>query len=68
MSTLTQFTVTGKEKDDFYAFGINSDTTGQTINRTITKLITGVNRNDSILMNMLFQALMMLQLLLTQED
>ena len=48
MSTLTQFTVTGKEKDDFYGFGINSDTTGQTINRTITKLVTGVNRNDSI--------------------
>lgn len=29
MSTLTQFTVTGKEKDDFYAFGIHSDTTSQ---------------------------------------
>ena len=48
MSTLTQFTVTGKEKDDFYAFGIHSDTTSQTINRTITKDITGVNKNDSI--------------------
>jgi hypothetical protein len=48
MSTLTQFTVTGKEKDDFYAFGIHSDTTSQTIKKVITKDITGVNKNDSI--------------------
>ena len=36
MSTLTQFTVTGKEKDDFYGFNIAGQT-NQVINRTVTK-------------------------------
>ena len=47
MSTLTQFTVTGKEKDDFYGFHI-AGVTNQTIRRTVTKDIVGVNKNDSI--------------------
>ena len=47
MSTLTQFTVTGKEKDDFYGFHIGS-ISNQTIKRTVTKDVSGVNQNDSI--------------------
>ena len=47
MSSLTQFTVTGKEKDDFYGFHIAA-TTNQTIRKVITKLITGVNTNHSV--------------------
>ncbi len=47
MSTLTQFTVTGKEKDDFYGFnltGIGS----QVVNRTVTKNITGKFANQHL--------------------
>ena len=47
MSTLTQFTVTGKEKDDFYGFnltGIGS----QVVNRTVTKNITGKYANQHL--------------------
>ena len=47
MSTLTQFTVTGKEKDDFYGFHI-AGVSNQVIRRTVTKDIVGVNKNDSI--------------------
>ena len=47
MSTLTQFTVTGKEKDDFYGFHITGQT-NQTIRRTVTKSITGVERNQHL--------------------
>ena len=47
MSTLTQFTVTGKEKDDFYGFnltGIGS----QEIKKTVTKSITGKESNQHL--------------------
>jgi|SRR6056300_263331 hypothetical protein len=47
MSKLTQFTVTGKEKDDFYGFHITG-ITNQTVRKVITKLTTGAERNDSI--------------------
>ncbi len=47
MSTLTQFTVTGKEKDDFYGFNIAGQT-NQTIRRTVTKNITGKNTNQHL--------------------
>ena len=47
MSTLTQFRVTGKEKDEFYGFHITG-ITNQTINKTVTKDIIGENKNDSI--------------------
>jgi len=47
MSTLTQFTVTGKEKDEFYGFHI-AGVTNQTIRKVVTKDISGVNKNDSI--------------------
>ena len=47
MSKLTQFTVTGKEKDDFYGFHI-AGVSNQVIRRTVTKDIVGVNKNDSI--------------------
>tara|TARA_Y100001937_G_scaffold124669_1_gene189851 strand:+ start:372 stop:1901 length:1530 start_codon:yes stop_codon:yes gene_type:complete len=47
MSTLTQFTVTGKEKDDFYGFNIAGQT-NQVINRTVTKKITGKYANQHI--------------------
>jgi sugar lactone lactonase YvrE len=47
MSTLTQFTVTGKEKDDFYGFHITGQT-NQVINRTITKNITGTYTNQHL--------------------
>ena len=46
MSKLTQFTVTGKEKDDFYGF--HRIPPSQTIKRTVTKVLTGTSRNDSI--------------------
>ena len=38
MSKLTQFTVTGKEKDDFYGFHI-AGITNQQVRKVITKLI-----------------------------
>jgi len=47
MSTLTQFTVTGKEKDDFYGFHITG-MTNQEIKRTVTKSITGKERNQHL--------------------
>ncbi len=47
MSTLTQFTVTGKEKDDFYGFHITGQT-NQEIKRTVTKSITGKERNQHL--------------------
>ena len=47
MSTLTQFTVTGKEKDDFYGFNI-AGITNQEIKRTVTKSITGKERNQHL--------------------
>ena len=47
MSTLTQFTVTGKEKDDFYGFHITG-ITNQEIKRTVTKSITGKERNQHL--------------------
>ena len=47
MSTLTQFTVTGKEKDDFYGFNITGQT-NQVINRTVTKNISGENANQHL--------------------
>ena len=47
MSKLTQFTVTGKEKDDFYGFNITG-ITNQSVRKVITKLTTGAERNDSI--------------------
>ena len=47
MSTLTQFTVTGKEKDDFYGFNIAGQT-NQVINRTVTKKITGKYANQHL--------------------
>lgn len=47
MSTLTQFTVTGKEKDDFYGFGVNVGS-GQVIRKVVTKVISGTSKNDSI--------------------
>tara|TARA_B100000214_G_scaffold94226_1_gene65247 strand:+ start:1 stop:1482 length:1482 start_codon:yes stop_codon:yes gene_type:complete len=47
MSTLTQFTVTGKEKDEFYGFHITG-ITNQTIHKTVSKDIVGENKNDSI--------------------
>jgi len=47
MSTLTQFTVTGKEKDDFYGFHITGQT-NQTIRRTVTKSVTGTERNQHL--------------------
>ena len=46
MSKLTQFTVTGKEKDEFYGF--HRIPPSQTIRRTVTKVLTGTSRNDSI--------------------
>ena len=46
MSTLTQFTVTGKEKDDFYGFNITGQT-NQVINRVVTKNISGENDSDT---------------------
>ena len=47
MSTLTQFTVTGKEKDDFYGFNIAGQT-NQVINRVVTKKITGKYANQHL--------------------
>ena len=47
MSTLTQFTVTGKEKDEFYGFHITG-ITNQVIRRTVTKSITGKERNQHL--------------------
>ena len=47
MSTLTQFTVTGKEKDDFYGFNITGQT-NQVINRVVTKNISGENANQHL--------------------
>ncbi|OUV97449.1 MAG: hypothetical protein CBD14_08470 [Proteobacteria bacterium TMED154] len=47
MSKLTQFTVTGKEKDDFYGFHI-AGISNQQVRKVITKLITGTNTNHSI--------------------
>ena len=47
MSTLTQFTVTGKEKDDFYGFHITG-ISNQEIKRTVTKSITGKERNQHL--------------------
>tara|TARA_B100000902_G_scaffold145426_1_gene142648 strand:+ start:319 stop:1806 length:1488 start_codon:yes stop_codon:yes gene_type:complete len=47
MSKLTQFTVTGKEKDDFYGFHITG-ITNQQIRRTVTKSITGKERNQHL--------------------
>ena len=47
MSTLTQFTVTGKEKDDFYGFNIAGQT-NQVIKRTVTKKITGKYANQHL--------------------
>ena len=47
MSTLTQFTVTGKEKDDFYGFHVTGQA-NQVINRTITKNITGTYTNQHL--------------------
>ena len=47
MSTLTQFTVTGKEKDEFYGFHI-ANVAPATIHKTVTKDIVGKNRNDSV--------------------
>ena len=47
MSTLTQFTVTGKEKDDFYGFNIAGQT-NTVVNRTVTKNITGKYANQHI--------------------
>ena len=47
MSSLTQFTVTGKEKDDFYGFNIAGQT-NSVINRTVTKSITGKERNQHL--------------------
>ena len=47
MSSLTQFTVTGKEKDDFYGFHITGQT-NQVIKRTVTKSITGKERNQHL--------------------
>ena len=47
MSTLTQFTVTGKEKDDFYGFHITGQT-NQTIRRIVTKSVTGKERNQHL--------------------
>ena len=47
MSKLTQFTVTGKEKDDFYGFHI-AGISNQQIRRTVTKSITGKERNQSL--------------------
>ena len=47
MSTLTQFTVTGKEKDEFYGFHI-AGVSNQVINKVVTKDIVGENKNDSV--------------------
>ena len=47
MSTLTQFTVTGKEKDDFYGFHITG-ISNQVIKRTVTKKITGEYANQHL--------------------
>jgi DNA-binding beta-propeller fold protein YncE len=47
MSSLTQFTVTGKEKDDFYGIHITG-MSNQEIKRTITKSITGKERNQHL--------------------
>ena len=47
MSTLTQFTVTGKEKDEFYGFHITG-IENQVIRKVITKKITGTSTNHSI--------------------
>jgi len=47
MSSLTQFTVTGKEKDDFYGIHITG-MSNQTIRRTVTKSITGKERNQHL--------------------
>ena len=47
MSSLTQFTVTGKEKDDFYGFNIAGQT-NTVVNRTVTKNITGKYANQHI--------------------
>ena len=47
MSKLTQFTVTGKEKDEFYGFHITG-ITNQQIRRTVTKSITGKERNQHL--------------------
>ena len=47
MSKLTQFTVTGKEKDDFYGFHI-AGISNQQVRKVITKLITGVNQNQHV--------------------
>lgn len=47
MSKLTQFTVTGKEKDDFYGFNITG-ITNQQVRKVITKITTGAEKNDSI--------------------
>ena len=48
MSTLTQFTVTGKEKDDFYGFNITGQT-NQVINRVVTKNIPSSQEQDDLL-------------------
>ena len=47
MSSLTQFTVTGKEKDDFYGFHITG-ISNQVVNRTVTKKITGKYANQHL--------------------
>ena len=47
MSSLTQFTVTGKEKDDFYGIHITG-MSNQEIKRTVTKSITGKERNQHL--------------------
>ena len=47
MSKLTQFTVTGKEKDDFYGFNIAGQT-NSIINKVVTKGITGAERNQHL--------------------
>ena len=47
MSTLTQFTVTGKEKDEFYGFHITG-IENQVVRKVITKKITGTETNHSI--------------------
>ena len=47
MSSLTQFTVTGKEKDDFYGIHITG-MSNQVIKRTVTKSITGTERNQHL--------------------